>query len=188
MKGKKYTEEEKQSETFINKYKKISIANTGKKASEETRLKQSIKAKLRERKPCAEETKKKIGAKNKIAMKKNWQDPEYREKTIERTLKGLIKRPTSLEKQMIDIIQRNNLPYKYTGDGSFIIGFKNPDFININGEKVCIEVGNIFHHQPPYEEERKVHFAKYGWKCIVFMTNKLNEQEILDTLRGEGLL
>ncbi len=107
---------------------------------------------------------------------------EKREEFLRHVLKGLIKRPTSLEKQMIDIIKRNNLPYKYTGNGSFLIGFKNPDFININGEKKLIEVGNVFHHQGNYIKERSEHFAKYGWKSLIFIGNTLNEKEILSKL------
>jgi hypothetical protein len=114
-----------------------------------------------------------------ISSKEKWKDPEYREKTIKAQLKGLFKRPTSLEKQMIEIIKRNNLPYKYCGDGSFMIGFKNPDFVNVNGQKICIEVANIFHHPDPYIEQRKKHFAKYGWKCIIFRQDKLDENDVL---------
>lgn len=29
-------------------------------------------------------------------------------------------------------------------------------------KKICIEVGNIFHHQGNYAEERIKHFKKYG--------------------------
>jgi len=32
-------------------------------------------------------------------------------------------------------------------------------FININGEKICIEVGNTYHHKNDYEQKRKEHFA-----------------------------
>ena len=108
---------------------------------------------------------------------------EQKEKRIKASLKGLFKRPTSLEKQMIEIINKHNLPYKYTGDGSFLIGYKNPDFVNINGEKICIEVANTFHHKEDYPEKRKEHFAKYGWECIVFRTNKLEENEVLKMVR-----
>jgi len=127
--------------------------------------------------------------KQSIERKQRWQSPEYREKTIKAILKGLFKRPTFLEQQMIDIIQKHNLPYKYVGDGSFLIGYKNPDFVNVNGEKICIEVRNphiskVFHKQSleQYEKERIEHFAKYGWKCIIFQTDKLDEKEVLATM------
>lgn len=119
---------------------------------------------------------------------KEWQDPEYRDKTIAAALAGLFKRPTSLEKQFIKLIEEYNLPYKYTGDGSFLIGYKNPDFVNINGAKICIEVAEPYFHDNNYAEERTKHFAKYGWKCYVFLAQdeRLNEGKVLRTL-GEEL-
>lgn len=115
--------------------------------------------------------------------KQRWQNKEYREKTIKSTLRALFKRPTSLEQQLIDLIQTHDLPYKYVGDGSFLIGYKNPDFININGEKKLIEVGNVFHHQGDYIEKRKVHFARYGWESYIFIGDKLDEKEVLNKLQ-----
>ena len=112
-----------------------------------------------------------------------WADDEFREKTIKAQLKGLLKRPTSLEREMIELIDKYDLPYKYTGDGSFLIGFKNPDFVDINGKKICIEVGNIFHHQGNYAEERIKHFKKYGWECIVFIMDNINEEIIMNELQ-----
>lgn len=117
---------------------------------------------------------------SKIAL---WKTKEYRDMAIPKMMEWRRRRPTSLEKEMIGILKRNNLPYKYTGDGSFLIGYKNPDFVNVNGEKKCIEVSNFYHHQNNYMEKRKAHFARWGWKCIVFMvdTNKhLNEKEVLN--------
>lgn len=155
---------------------KISKANKGKKKN----------LSLERRKVLAERLKK-IGLKRKgkpnpnhsKIMKELWQNKEYRERTIKKMLKGLMKRPTSLEKQMISIIKKHNLPYKYVGDGSFLIGYKNPDFINTNGEKILIEVANTFHHKQDYPKKRSEYFDKYGWKSIIFLTNDLNEKEVL---------
>lgn len=117
-----------------------------------------------------------------------WADPEFKERTLRAQLKGLFKRPTSLERQFINLIRQEALPYKYTGDGSFLIGFKNPDFVNINGAKICIEVGHNYFHPDPWAEKRRAHFAKYGWECLIFMVsgNKLNEPEVLSVLKGEA--
>ena len=83
---------------------------------------------------------------------------------------------------MISIINKNSLPYKYVGNGEILIGFKNPDFINTNGIKVCIEVANEFHHDANYPKDRFEHFKKYGWHCITFLINdlsKIGENQIL---------
>ena len=116
-----------------------------------------------------------------------WYNKEWKEKRIQQLISSMWRRPTSLEKQMIEIIKKNNLPYKYTGDGSFLIGRKNPDFVNINGEKICIEVANtvLLHHPENYEKERREYFLKYGWKCIIIKTNKLIEQEVLEKIKNE---
>ena len=39
-----------------------------------------------------------------------------------------------------------DLPFKIVGDGSFILGGLNPDFVNVNGKKQLIELlGEPFH-------------------------------------------
>lgn len=114
--------------------------------------------------------------------KERWKNPEYREKTIKNILKALFKRPTSFEKIIIDIIKEYSLPYKYVGDGSFLIGYKNPDFIEINGEKICIEVfHNYFKERDcgsieEYKKQRSSHFAGYGWKTIFVDGNEIKDK------------
>jgi hypothetical protein len=121
--------------------------------------------------------------------KKYWNDKDWEEKRIKASLKGLLKRPTKLEQTFMKFIQKYNLPYRYVGDGSFLIGFKNPDFVNVNGKKICIEVANTIHHSKDYEKQRIGYFAKWGWKCLVFFVERendiwnLEEQDILNQIR-----
>lgn len=118
---------------------------------------------------------------------KRWANPEYKERLIKNILKGLMKRPTSLERHMIEIINHHHLPFKYVGDGSFLIGYKNPDFIESNGRKVCIEVTNSYYHDTDWANRRQKHFAKYGWRCIIFFERDINTQSILDGLWHEDI-
>ena len=119
----------------------------------------------------SEETKEKM----REQMRERWKNKEYREKTIKNLLKRLRDRPTSLERKAIEIIKQNNLPYKYVGDGSFLIGYKNPDFINMENKKICLEVCNYFHHQGNYKKDRIKYFVKWGWKCLVFYEDELDK-------------
>lgn len=131
------------------------------------------------------------------AIKELWKNnEEYRENNIHATLKALLKRPTSLETNVIDIIQRNNLPYKYVGDGSFLIGFKNPDFINTNGEKICVEVQypyfkeKMYQSRERYEKLRAKYFSSWGWKTIFLWGNRkleLSEQQIINILTSDNV-
>ena len=66
-------------------------------------------------------------------------DPIYRDKIIKAVLKSLMKRPTSYEKKISELCIENNLPFIYAGNGTFLIGHKNPDFVN-KEKRIAIEV------------------------------------------------
>lgn len=98
--------------------------------------------------------------------------------------------PTSLETKFQDIIDKYNLPYKFVGDGSFMIGRKNPDFININGDKTAVEVYAKYYklkHEKTidiWKKERSAVFAEYGWMLYYFDETQVNEKNILNILGG----
>lgn len=140
----------------------------------------ATKAKLRRAnlgKKLSEETKQKIREAQK-----------FRKYTEEHARKSLRRRiPTSLEKKFQEIINKLNLPYKYVGDGSFTIGNYNPDFININGRKIAIEVYAKFYKQmngrniEGWKSKRKKIFNNYGWKIIFFDETQITEANILNS-------
>lgn len=109
-------------------------------------------------------------------------DPEI----IKKVLRRLQERPVQTEVKLNMILQKN-FPneWKYTGDGSFLIGYKNPDFVNINGKKMCIEIyyeyfkKRDFGSTENYEKQRAEHFAKYGWKTIFIKSEELEKESIL---------
>lgn len=158
--------------------KLISEANKNKIMSKKTRNLISIGNKG---KPKTKEHKKKLS----IAQNKLWQKESYRTNQLRKIVSGHLLEPTCLEKQMIKIIEKYNLPFRYTGNGERWICRANPDFISTDGKKICIEVANTFHHSEDYPKKRIAYFKKYGWKCYVFMTNKLNEKEILDQIQDD---
>ena len=76
------------------------------------------------------------GANNPHYGKPAWNKGKpWSEEIIKKIVTSLNLKPSSYEKRVSNLIHKYNLPYKYTGDGSFLIGYKNPDFININSEK-----------------------------------------------------
>lgn len=109
---------------------------------------------------------------------------EVDEKRIRNLFKVLRKRPTGLERKMIWIIQKYNLPYRYVGDGSFLIGYKNPDFINTNGEKIAIEVYEekikemTFGTVERWKSKRIKEFHKFGWKILFFNRSEVTKNNI----------
>jgi very-short-patch-repair endonuclease len=108
---------------------------------------------------------------------------------IKAVVSSLRNKPTRLERNMIAIVQKNNLPFKYVGDGMFWMGRMNPDFICIiKGMKICIEVSNrVLRNEQTYARPRIATFKRCGWKCIVFFgsgknDNNLDEALVLKTL------
>ena len=133
---------------------------------------------------------------------KMWQNPEIREKII-KALKGkvrteeVIKRclrrriPSSLEKKFQKIVDKFGLPYKFTGDGSFILGRCNPDFVNVNGEKIAIEVYARYYKERNgrnilrWKHVRRQKFAKFGWEILFFDETQVREEYVVSKLEGK---
>lgn len=111
-----------------------------------------------------------------------------------KTLKNILRRrtPSSLEKKFQKIIDEYHLPYKYVGDGAFIIGHYNPDFINTNDEKIAVEVYARYYKLKnnetieQWKEKRNRVFARYDWRVIYFEGTQIEENKILEILKGKS--
>jgi len=139
---------------------KISMANKGKRFSPKTEFK-----------------------KGHISLRKGIKFPK---ETIRRILSRRV--PSTLELKFLRIVKKYNLPYKYVGDGSFFINHCNPDFVNVNGEKIAIEVYARFYKQLDgrnilrWRHIRRQKFQEYGWKVIFFDETQIKEDYILNVL------
>ena len=71
-----------------------------------------------------------------------------------------------------------------------MIGRKNPDFVNINGEKKAIEVYARYYklrHAESIEiwkENRYRIFKDFGWELVFFDETEVNEKNVLSKLRS----
>jgi G:T-mismatch repair DNA endonuclease (very short patch repair protein) len=114
-------------------------------------------------------------------FKKLNKDPDFRRKR----LKALCRKPTKPERQLVKIIEEHNLPYKYVGDGSFIIEGFNPDFINTNGEKHIIEVfGRVWHDTLVHdwcrtELGRIMVYNSYGYRTLVIWDDEMSNEDAI---------
>jgi len=109
-------------------------------------------------------------------------DSEFQKKRM----KALHARPNKPEKKIIEILNRNKLPFKYVGDGEVIIGYVCPDFIHSNGEKKVIELfGRNFHdpNKSPYEIAwhrqywgRKAYFSQLGYDCLILWDDEIDDE------------
>ena len=114
-----------------------------------------------------------------------------------------ITKPTKPELIFKEICKRNNLDFHYVGDGSLWIGKKgekqlNPDFIEANGKKICVEVMGAYWHSPlllnpnlrktSLLSYRKKHYKRFKWQPIfIWDTDLLREdtEQFVLNLLGE---
>ena len=116
--------------------------------------------------------------------KDKWKRKEYREKQIKAILRGSNIRPTKPELKLKKMLNPNE--YKYVGDGSLIIGGFNPDFVNINGKKILIEVFGRYWHNLDINKERDKQrlktYKKYGYKTLIIWDDELDNNKELKKL------
>lgn len=116
------------------------------------------------------------------AARLRWKDPEY----IKNVILASNLKPNKPERFLTELLQEffpNE--WKYVGDFQVWIVGKNPDFININGQKKIIEFFGSYWHKPEEEQQRTDHFARHGWKTLVIWERELDNMEsVIDRVRG----
>jgi len=160
---------------------KMRIVHKGHPVSEMTKRKIS---KSRSGVPVSNKSRERYG----IASKKRWSNPEYKERVLRAIAKSCANLPTNPEKKLrrrLNKLFPNE--YRFVGDGSFWVGGKNPDFINVNGQKKIIEMFGDYWHSfektrrtKKQEERRRIkHFAEFGFKTLVIWQYELKDTKRL---------
>lgn len=121
------------------------------------------------------------------AHKKHFKDPKARKRLKKQTsflwtqesyqrTQALARhlKPNKPEKYLIELLNKN-FPneYKYVGDFQFWLGGKNPDFMNVNGQKKLIEFYGYYWHKDDNPKTRIKHFKKYGFDTLVIWDKEL---------------
>lgn len=154
---------------------KLREANSGKTLSVEHKIKLSL-AHLG--KVVTEETKRKIGE----TGKKNFQDPEYCRK-MRKAWNIKPNKPETFLMELLDNLYPNE--WKYTGDFSFVINGKNPDFVCCNGQKKVIELFGDYWHRGEDPKEREAVFAPFGYKTLIIWEHELkNMASVMNKIGG----
>ncbi len=92
--------------------------------------------------------------------------------------------PSVLERRIIAIIQRFTLPYRFVGNGQYLIAGLCPDFINTNGDNVVIEVYGRAWHTPDVFKPvpatrlprvRAAIFKEHGFRTIELLEETMKE-------------
>lgn len=101
---------------------------------------------------------------------RNWQDPEFQKKSaIGRKTKP--NKPEIFLMELLETLYPND--WKYVGDLQFFLGGKNPDFMNVNGEKKLIELYGDYWHRDDDPQDRVDHFKQYGFNTLIIWESEL---------------
>lgn len=129
---------------------------------------------------------------------KSWQNPEIRdrmfkaiprgdshymkdEKNLKRWLKAIHAKPNKVERKLnliIQSIKRHEFALNVRGN-IMILGGKVPDFCNINGRKLLIELYGNYFHKGENPEHRINYFKKFGYDTLIIWENELKDRELV---------
>lgn len=158
---------------------KLSLAGLGREDTVETRVK---KSQSRIGMKFTEEHKANL-SKDQLSR---WKDPEYRDRVIKTQRLGCHIHPNKAEIVLLELLELEYPnEWRFVGDGSLIIGGKNPDFANVNGQKALIELFGNYWHKGEDPQERIDLFRQYGYKMLIIWESELEHpEEVLEKIAG----
>jgi G:T-mismatch repair DNA endonuclease (very short patch repair protein) len=110
-------------------------------------------------------------------MQEMWKDPNH----VKKMAKALHVTPNKPETVVMNIL--NDLypnEWKFTGDFTFMINGKCPDFVNVNGQKKIIEVWGDYWHKGENPEDRANIFKPFGYRTLIIWEHELSDMAILE--------
>ena len=131
---------------------------------------------------------KRLEVRKKIALavgpitEQHWQDPEFIRKQVRARSKPKNKFETKVENILNGLYPGE---YEFVGDGKFFIGTKNPDFVNVNGQKKIIEAYGEYWHKSEEEQQRINLFAQQGYQTLIIWDYELKDMDKLRTKVSE---
>lgn len=158
-----------------------SAKNKGRVFTTEHRMKLSLAS--QNRPPVSKEQRERQSK----VMKAKWQDVKYARWAASRQNR----RPNRLEQRLMLLLDKE-FPneWRYVGDGQVWIEGRNPDFININGRKIVIELLGDYWHTTKAKitpQERVEHYKEYGFKCITIWQSQMKDLDIITDIIKETL-
>ena len=152
---------------------KMSLAQKGRKHTEETKVKMS-QSKMGVF--PTEETRAKMSKVARVNRIKDWQDMEFKNKRVKAMRLGCCIHPNKPETVLLGLLEKAYpSEWKFVGDGELIIAGKNPDFVNVNGKKMIVELFGDYWHLGENSQDRIDLFKGYGFKTLVIWESELGD-------------
>jgi len=112
-------------------------------------------------------------------IRQYWRDPEWRCCTIRQQRRYTC--PNNPEKRLLQMLEElYPHEWKFVGDGSLVIGGLNPDFANVNGKKLLIELFGDYWHRNDDPSERTSCFSPFGFRTLVIWESELDNPLVVE--------
>jgi very-short-patch-repair endonuclease len=110
--------------------------------------------------------------------KQQFKDPEFCKRMLANiTRKASAVRPNKPEQKILDLLERKYPnEWKYVGNCGLVLGGLIPDFVNVNGEKLLIEVFGDYWHRNSNEQKRIDHFKQFGFSTLIIWERDINKK------------
>ena len=86
--------------------------------------------------------------------------------------------PNKAEFLILGIISYYKLSFEYTGNGTFLIGNKIPDFVFLKEKKVIELFGKHWHKNPNEEKDRTDFFKSAGFETLIIYDTELKASNL----------
>lgn len=108
---------------------------------------------------------------------KQFEDKEFCAKMVANiTRHASAVRPNIPEQKMMDLLNRlYPNEWKYVGNCGLVLGGLIPDFVNVNGKKLLIEVFGDYWHRNDNEQKRINHFKKFGYSTLIIWEHEIKK-------------
>jgi len=109
-------------------------------------------------------------------LRKRYKDPDY----IQKMAGAWNLKPNKPESFLTNLLESlYPSQWKYTGDFSFTINGKCPDFVNCNGQKKIIELFGDYWHRGQDPEDRINMFKPFGYETLVIWEHELKNMDFV---------
>lgn len=106
-------------------------------------------------------------------MKAHCNEPGYLKRILSR------RPPSNEETAFMAFLADHGFSYQYVGDGSLVIGGRNPDFLSADGQKRLIELWGDCYHQQHMSQSRIEHFSQYGYRTLIIWASEMVNPDIV---------
>jgi G:T-mismatch repair DNA endonuclease (very short patch repair protein) len=100
--------------------------------------------------------------------------------------KSIHLKPNQAENKLLTILSEiYPKEWEYVGDWTMVLDGKSPDFVNINGKKLIIELFGDYWHRNDNPDDRIALFKKFGYRTLVIWERELKDKQALICKIGE---